>query len=416
MSARPARRAECYARGKYLLRADISRFYPSAYTHSIPWALHGKALSKQNVKNKIKLLGDNLDEKLRNCQDAQTNGIPIGPDTSLLIAEIILCQVDAELQKRNVIGLRYMDDYELVFESESEALEGLAAFQQTLLGFELHLNPAKTKIVPLPQRIEEIWADELRSFEINPNSPGFGSQLIHFFDKAFDLAANHPDSGVLKYAAGRMSNIRTWNEHYPLVEDLLVQCARAEAGALSFVLNTLLRVTTVDAARTERRKNLFVKTILEHAPRRHSSEVAWALWACIAQKFVVPSEALKRVVQMEDSVCALLALHARALGLAESPADLDPLQAAITAEELYDSRWMLAYEAMIKGWLATPASGDFVAANANFSKLKAAGVTFYDTAKVALSPPPVSKPKIELLGDYESEDSDETDAETESYF
>src|ERR1017187_1197274 len=26
MSARPARRAECYARGKYLLRADISRF------------------------------------------------------------------------------------------------------------------------------------------------------------------------------------------------------------------------------------------------------------------------------------------------------------------------------------------------------------------------------------------------------
>jgi hypothetical protein len=36
MDKRSERRAEVYAEGRYLLRADVSRFYPSVYTHTIP--------------------------------------------------------------------------------------------------------------------------------------------------------------------------------------------------------------------------------------------------------------------------------------------------------------------------------------------------------------------------------------------
>lgn len=32
---------------KYMLRTDISKFFPTIYSHSIPWALHGKANSKK---------------------------------------------------------------------------------------------------------------------------------------------------------------------------------------------------------------------------------------------------------------------------------------------------------------------------------------------------------------------------------
>src|SRR5207249_1751620 len=74
MDQRSERRAQVYAQGRYLLRADISRFYASVYTHSIPWALHGKEFSKKNKR--AKNLGNQLDELLRNCQDGQTNGIP----------------------------------------------------------------------------------------------------------------------------------------------------------------------------------------------------------------------------------------------------------------------------------------------------------------------------------------------------
>jgi len=35
----------------YVLKADISRYYPTLYTHSISWALHGKNIAKKNRNN-----------------------------------------------------------------------------------------------------------------------------------------------------------------------------------------------------------------------------------------------------------------------------------------------------------------------------------------------------------------------------
>jgi hypothetical protein len=412
MDQRADRRAQVYAQGRYLLRADLSRFYPSVYTHTIPWALHSKEYSKQHKFDQN--LGNQLDKLIQNCQYGQTNGIPIGPDTSLLIAETLLCKVDAKLAQLNIAGLRYVDDYELVFDSQAQALEGLSLFQEVLLGFELHLNPAKTRILPLPQRIEETWVDTLKGFVLEPSSASFKSQLIHFFDTAFELSHAFPDTGVLKYAAGRIANIRAWKAHYEIAEDLLVQAARVEAGALPVVLNTILRQQVTDNARKERRQNLLLRTVVEHAPQRHSSEVAWSVWGCIAQGFKLTTDVLKLLVKMEDSVCALVALHARSLGLAETPVELDALATALTSDELYDSRWMLAYEAAVRGWLVPPSGKDFVGNDVNFSKLKAVGVNFYDVTKTALPPLPAPKLKIPTLDDLG--DDEEPEEETESYF
>jgi hypothetical protein len=38
---------------RYVLRADFARFYPSIYTHSIGWAIHGKARSRANKNNTL---------------------------------------------------------------------------------------------------------------------------------------------------------------------------------------------------------------------------------------------------------------------------------------------------------------------------------------------------------------------------
>jgi hypothetical protein len=63
---------------RFLLKADLSRFYHTLYTHSIPWALHTKDTAKAN-RNDKKLFGNVLDEAVRNTQDQQTIGIPVGP-------------------------------------------------------------------------------------------------------------------------------------------------------------------------------------------------------------------------------------------------------------------------------------------------------------------------------------------------
>jgi hypothetical protein len=73
-------------------------------------------------------------------------GIPIGPDTSFIIAEVVLAVCDAELQRRipGLSGVRWLDDWELATPERADADQLLATLQQILLDVELRLNPRKT--------------------------------------------------------------------------------------------------------------------------------------------------------------------------------------------------------------------------------------------------------------------------------
>src|SRR5882672_9405047 len=60
---RMSKRAEIRARSKFILRTDVNRFYPSIYTHSIPWAIHSKSVVKAAMaaKNLKTLWSNDLD-------------------------------------------------------------------------------------------------------------------------------------------------------------------------------------------------------------------------------------------------------------------------------------------------------------------------------------------------------------------
>jgi hypothetical protein len=135
---------------KFVLRTDVSQFYSSLYTHSIPWALHTKSYAKANIN---KTPGDRIDEALRHMSNGQTIGIPIGPDTSLVAAETVPTAVDRTLadQVGPVRGYRHADDYEAAFRSRAQAEDALVRLEGILGDFELTLNPFKTKILELPQ-------------------------------------------------------------------------------------------------------------------------------------------------------------------------------------------------------------------------------------------------------------------------
>ncbi|MBZ5545311.1 MAG: hypothetical protein LAO07_16790 [Acidobacteriia bacterium] len=69
--SRPFVRARVRSTARHLVTADVSRFYQSLYTHSIPWALHTKEVAKTN-RNHV-LLGNQLDRLVRDGQDGWAN-------------------------------------------------------------------------------------------------------------------------------------------------------------------------------------------------------------------------------------------------------------------------------------------------------------------------------------------------------
>src|SRR5690606_40387637 len=67
-------------------------FYPSVYTHSLAWAIHGKRTIRNGGKGKnrrdMKFVGNRLDKLFQMANDGCTNGLPIGPAVSDIVSEI----------------------------------------------------------------------------------------------------------------------------------------------------------------------------------------------------------------------------------------------------------------------------------------------------------------------------------------
>ena len=232
---------------KYLLKTDIRNFYHSIYTHSIPWALHGKQISKAKRKPGD-LIGNRLDLFARNCRDGQTSGIPIGPDTSFLLSEILLSTIDRIIVDKlkdtfgyEPKGFRYMDDYELCFSNLPEAEIALNHIESTLSQFELGLNPAKTVIKKLPTSLEDYWARDLKTFEFRKNPKAQRNDIISYFSRAFDLAEENPGSSVLRYAIAKFRSIKIDLSNWPLLETLLLECANSEPGTIHYALEQLIQ-------------------------------------------------------------------------------------------------------------------------------------------------------------------------------
>jgi hypothetical protein len=143
---------EAYATARAILQTDVLSFYHAIYTHSVPWALHTKKLAKRNRNpTDPAFYGNQIDALLRGCQDGQTIGIPVGPDSSRIISELILCAIEKQVGAvhfdRLTGGYRYMDDFFLCFSSHVDAEAFLAALRDAVLGFDLQLNAAKTQII-----------------------------------------------------------------------------------------------------------------------------------------------------------------------------------------------------------------------------------------------------------------------------
>lgn len=380
LGERPKYRAKVRASSRYLLQADISRFYSSIYTHSIPWAIHTKPVAKFKRKDKG-LLGNILDTCVRNGQDQQTAGIPIGPDTSLIIAELILCAVDQAMPRKLLTNaFRYVDDYEFAFHSQGEAEDALGELQEKLADFELSLNPEKTRIVALPQVLEAPWAEELRAMPIRPSKAGpQATDLIRYFDCVFNYVHTFPNEHVVHYALQRVRSLALKKENWDLFEDLLIQSIMIQPGAIRYAIPILGEYQQIGYRVHKQKLSRMIHAMIDvHARQGHGSEVAWSLWAAILFEIKINKTAAKKLGEMDDCVVALLALDTQSRGLIDGGVAFPKWQACMTTESLYDRQWLLAYEANVKGWPPSVAGGDHVSHDKSINHLKAHGVSFYD--------------------------------------
>jgi len=185
---------------RVMLITDISNFYPSIYTHSIAWALHGKNQARGD-KNYL-LLGNKLDKLVQYANDRCTNGIAIGPAVSDIIAEIISSAIDRDLTKAvgdniDFIAVRFKDDYRILAKSEDDAKKILHHLQKCLFEYNLSLNDKKTEIRDIPEGLYREWAvayqDLSLRMEMNIDYRKFERNIL----AVMQIDAEYPGTGII---------------------------------------------------------------------------------------------------------------------------------------------------------------------------------------------------------------------------
>jgi hypothetical protein len=370
----------------YCLHADISRFYSTIYTHSIPWAIHGKPASKNNRSES--LIGNKIDRCVRNTQDQQTKGIPIGTDSSLIIAEIIGSAMDKRLNESlnfNFSGFRYMDDYYLYFNSLSEAELALSQLHKILHYFELETNYEKTFIVELPESIEPIWVSEMRRYPINnQNKTEQRNDIITYFSKLFEYSKIFTDDFVIKYGLTKISKTKIKAENWDIYEAFILQSILFAPNALVVATKILLTYSILEYNLNIERISLTINSlILRHSILNHSHEVSWALWLSKTLNIPIEENTVKAISELEDSVVALVTLDLyQNCGLITDTVEFEKWKSIVTPNHdktnLRSENWLLCYEASIKGFFPDVDQSPYITDSEFFSTLKNNNITFYE--------------------------------------
>jgi hypothetical protein len=230
----------------FLLTTDVKNFYPSLYTHSIAWALHGKKVIR-GARNRYDntLLGNRLDKLFQNSNDGCTNGVPIGPAVSDLVSELVLAAVDRILSKtltEDVLVVRFKDDYRILAKSEQEGRTVVKNLQSALKEYRLELNDEKTEVHKLPDGLFRTWVSEYHAANPSPKAYYSFKRFKETYLAVVAIDRRNPGTGVIdRFLADIVRKdytlrVRLNDSSIPRIISLLLMVANLRTKAFPKVL------------------------------------------------------------------------------------------------------------------------------------------------------------------------------------
>ena len=361
------------------IKTDISRYYGTIYTHSIPWAIHTKPIAKARKLDQT-LLGNILDKNVRNGNSAQTIGIPIGPDTSLILSELIGCTMDefflAKHPGPKIKTFRYVDDYYIYCSTQEEAEQVIKSLQSIFDDFQLEMNEEKTIISKVPFPFESHWAIELGTFSFeSKTAKSQQTRLERFASVAFIRARENPNDHVLSYAIGILRNVALFNDSWDIYEALILKMALSEPAVLAVVTHILISYR--ERVSVDKVRGTVLAIIAEHLYKSHHYEVCWSLYLCKEFEIAIPLNISNAIFASQDVTSIMVALDLRTMGLTDPATDTTLLEAELSTASLMEETWLLTYESIYQSWLPAPAV-DPVTDNEYFNILRSENINFYE--------------------------------------
>lgn len=343
------------------------------------------------------------------CQNQQTMGIPVGPDTSFIAAEIIACHIDELFEKKlkkkkiDFVGFRYYDDYSLYFNSELDAQIALTELKTILSEFELRINDEKTKINRTHNELESDWALAIKSFYFRPSENDQKEDIWNFFSIAFKFADKYPNESVLRLAINKFNFVRIEKHNWEFFESLVFRLGLTDTGILQKIAKLLISYKSL--VNKPKLKDFCIELIRRHAEKKYDYELTWALWLLNDFKIQPTKEIFEIVIKSKCCFACIIALDLLDKNGRIKVFDHSSLIDDLTTENLNTRNWLLVYETVYKGWIPA-VSSSVVTDHFYFDLIKSKNIHFYDSSR-SLEPLKTERSnlkkidrKINQLSDY----------------
>lgn len=365
-----------YQDNTYQIKLDISVFFDSIYTHSIPWAMHTKQMAKKS-KGNSGLIGDKIDHCMQAMNYSQTHGILVGNAVSRIVSEIILCTVDYKIQMnfKNIKCKRFVDDY-YIFVKNAYEIQNIISFIRTELGkYELLLNENKISVMESPFSYGKAWIEELKLY-IHLDKEVFLNKTINLFNK-------YKDVSILKYGIKVISFYSFAKSDWNAIESKIINLW-TRYPALSYLIVDVF-LSNKNLLRKNNIRNAIYTILEKNVELNNHEEVIWAVWIAKIFEIKINSSHLINIIQSQNCIAIILILdiisapqYVKSKGLIETVNEmLDFLENEPNV--LWSQYWMLAYEIDFNNWAKDYGRKFEYARNDDFfKKLVANKVDFYD--------------------------------------
>lgn len=333
-----------------ILNLDINRFYGSIYTHSIPWAALGKEEAKQRFADRTlsQHWSDKLDKRVRNCNQRQTIGIAIGPDTSRILSELVLSRIDSELCATGT-GLtasqlfHSIDDYQIgVFDSQ-EAEKAQSLFQRIVHRYEMRINDFKTSqntgITFSPSKFQYHF-DALRNKK--------GSSFVeHLFEIIYATSQKYKEVNVIGYALKAFRLKLAAYKTQDLVKDYLQRLTFASPHDARWTLPLLLGIYHQRGTDADTRR--FIQWGIEVSVRRNDVlTLLWFLYAAIFIRMKLSKAVSQQCYQLANELVDLMLMHGKHERLISL--SITEMRSRYDSADFNSPAWIVLYEVERHNW------------------------------------------------------------------
>ena len=372
---------------RFVARTDISRFYPSVYTHSVPWAFHGKAASKADRRaNSAHLFMNRLDLILRAGQDGQTIGIPVGPDASRYIAEVICTAIDQEFVLRGGgVGcevLRHVDDVWIGANTHAEAEAALFKYREAIRAFELDINETKTHIYSENFHFSDSWPTDVASrieFALSSPPKRISERLRAALEHAFALTVAGNDDGILKYTLRYLDKSNLAAAQWEVVEPFLKRAAVHYGHTIDFVARIVVWRHLAKRDLGIQAWGLILVALLDrHGRLGNDGEVCWALYATLRLGIAIPINAALEILKNCGALSIVALLSAAQIGLVDQEI-FEATENLIAVENASGPYWPVFLEWRVRNW---PEGIFLLPRNALIEELIGQNISIFDATRL----------------------------------